>query len=131
MDLNFVAIAVSAVGVQVVSIVYYIAFTKQLAQLSPAYADQADTSPPPAKLVVELIRNLVLASVIAVLVSELELAAAIDGIKLGLGLWVGFPIVLWTGAVMWEKVPPKLAVIHAGDWLLKLLIITVVVTVWN
>jgi hypothetical protein len=131
MDLIFLAVALSAVGVQVVSIVYYIFFTKQLAQLSPAYADQADRSPPPAKLVVELIRNLVLASVIAVLVSELELAAAIDGMKLGLGLWVGFPIVLWTGAVMWEKVPPKLAVIHAGDWLLKLLIITVVVTVWD
>jgi hypothetical protein len=32
---------------------------------------------------------------------------------------------------MWEKVPPKLAAIHAGDWLLKLLVIAVIVSVWT
>ena len=31
---------------------------------------------------------------------------------------------------MWEKVPPKLAAIH-GDWLLKLLVIAVIVSVWT
>ncbi len=46
-------------------------------------------------------------------------------------LWLGFPVVLWTGAVMWEKVPSKLALIHAGDWLLKLLVITLIVALWS
>jgi Protein of unknown function (DUF1761) len=40
---------------------------------------------------------------------------------LGLALWIGFPFVLWTGAVVHEKTPWKLAAIHAGDWLPKLL----------
>jgi hypothetical protein len=31
---------------------------------------------------------------------------------------------------MCEKVPPKLATIHSGDWLLKLLVIAVIVSVW-
>jgi Protein of unknown function (DUF1761) len=131
MDLNPAAIVVSAVGVQVMSLVYYLAFTKQLAQLSPAYADPEDTSPPPGKLIVELIRNLVLATVVAGLAGLIDATDVADGLRLGLGLWVGFPIVLWTGAVLWEKVPLKLATIHAGDWLLKLLVISVVVSAWR
>jgi Protein of unknown function (DUF1761) len=52
-------------------------------------------------------------------------------VRLGLALWIGFPVVLWTGAVTWERVPPKLAAIHAGDWLLKLLVIAAIVSVWG
>ena len=131
MDLNPVAIVLSAVAVQVISTVYYIAFTTQLAHLSPAYADPSQTTPAPAKLIVELLRNLVLTAVIAGLAGLIDTSNVTDGLKLGLALWVGFPIVLWTGAVLWEKIPPKLAAIHAGDWLLKLLVISVVVSVWR
>ncbi|MGH7316977.1 MAG: DUF1761 domain-containing protein [Candidatus Rokuibacteriota bacterium] len=51
--------------------------------------------------------------------------------QLGLGLWIGFPVVLLTGSVVWENVPPKLAAIHSGDWLLKFLVIAVIVSVWR
>jgi hypothetical protein len=51
-----------------------------------------------------------------------------DGVALGALLWLGFPVVLWTGAVIWEKVPLKLAAIHSGDWLLKLIIVSVIVS---
>lgn len=44
---------------------------------------------------------------------------------------IGFPVVLLTGSLIWERVPPALAAIHAGDWLLKLLIIATIVTVWR
>ncbi len=33
------------------------------------------------------------------------------------------PVALLTGSIAWEKVPPITAAIHAGDWLLKLLLI--------
>jgi hypothetical protein len=42
-------------------------------------------------------------------------------------LWVAFPVVLLAGSVRWEDVPTKLAAIHAGDWLVKLLAITTIV----
>ena len=44
-------------------------------------------------------------------------------------LWIGFPFVLWTGAVIHESTPVRLAAIHAGDWLVKLLLIGVIVVV--
>lgn len=130
-DVNFLAVTVSAVAVWIVSTGYYIGFTKQMAALHPAYAEAAAVRPPPWKIVVELIRNLVVATVVAWLAQRLNITEWADGVALGLTLWVGFPIVLWTGAVIWEKVPPKLAAIHAGDWFLKLLVIAVIVSVWT
>jgi hypothetical protein len=32
---------------------------------------------------------------------------------------------------MWERVHPRLAAIHAGDWLLKILVIAVIVVLWR
>ena len=130
-DVNLLAVGAVAVAVLVLSTVYYIAFTKQLAELSPAYADAADQQPAPWKVGIELVRNLVLASVVALLAGLIGIAGWTGGLKLGLVLWLDFPIVLWTGAVMWEKVPTKLAAIHADNWLLKLVVIALVVSVWN
>jgi hypothetical protein len=32
--------------------------------------------------------------------------------------------------MMWDKVPTVTAVLHAGDWLLKLLVISAIVGLW-
>jgi hypothetical protein len=37
--------------------------------------------------------------------------------------------VLWAGALLHERAPAKLAAIHAGDWLLKLVAIAVIASV--
>ena len=42
---------------------------------------------------------------------------------------VGFPFVLLTGSMIWDKVPAT-AALHADDWLLKLVVITAIVGVW-
>jgi hypothetical protein len=80
--------------------------------------------------VVELVRNLILAAVVAGLASQIGVETWPGTILLGLALWVGFPLVLLTGSVYHEKVPVPLAAIHGGDWLLKLLVISVIVGLW-
>ena len=49
--------------------------------------------------------------------------------KLAVEIQVGFPFVLWTGAVIHENTPISLAALHAGDWWVKLLLIGVIVVV--
>jgi hypothetical protein len=49
----------------------------------------------------------------------------------GLLLWIGFPVVLLVGSILWENVPVKVAAIHAGDWLVKLLVIPIILSVWH
>lgn len=132
-DLNYLAIVVAAIAVFVLSSLYYGVFGEQLAKLHPAYVPDPESGPrPPAwKMLVEVVRGLVVAVVLARLTAELDIVDWTGGVALGLTLWVGFPVVLWIGAVMWEKVRWKLAAIHAGDWLMKVLVIAVIVSVWT
>ena len=57
-----------------------------------------------------------------------DIETAAGGLLLGVALWVGFPFVLWTGAILWENTPWRLAALHAGDWLVKLLVVGVLVS---
>ena len=96
------------------------------------YRSPADPASPPAwKILLELVRSLVVASVLAGLASKLGITEWTDAVLLGLAMWVGFPVVLLLGSVIWEKVPGKLAAIHAGDWLLKLLVVSIIVSLWR
>jgi len=69
----------------------------------------------------------VVAGVFAWIAARAELASLPGSLGLAALLWVGFPAVLLTGSMQWERVPPVTAAMHAGDWLLKLVLIGVIV----
>jgi hypothetical protein len=78
----------------------------------------------------EVLRGLVLAIVVLGLAAATGADSGVGGLLLGLALWVGFPLVLWTGAVVHEGTPVRLAVLHGGDWLLKLLALGLLAGLW-
>jgi Protein of unknown function (DUF1761) len=124
------SIVVATVAAFVLSFVWYMVFGGRLAALSPAYAaDTARASGTAA--VLELLRSLVLAAVVAVLAAEVGADTWLEGAGLGLLAWVGFPLVLLTGSVLHERYPWRLAAIHLGDWLLKLLLVAAIVSAWR
>lgn len=129
-ELNWIAIVVSAVVVFVVSAIYYVALGGPLSRLSDAYANTGER-PAASTLVVELLRNLVVATVVAGIARLIGVTDIGGALLLGLALWIGFPLVILVGSVVHERVPPALAAIHTGDWLLKLLIISAIVTLWR
>jgi Protein of unknown function (DUF1761) len=133
-DIDLLAVLVTGVAAFGLSGAYYAVLGDQLASVSEAAAAAAAAAaepPPPWQLAVELLRGLTVAAVVAGLASQGEIDEWSGGLVLGLALWVGFPLVLWIGAVMHEKTRVKLAAIHAGDWLVKLLVVGVVVSVWQ
>ena len=129
-ELNWIAIAASAVIAFIVSAVYYVALGGPLSRLSDAYAN-AGERPGASTLVVEVLRNLVVATVVATVVRSIGIVDIGGALALGLALWIGFPVVILVGSVVHERVPAALAAIHVGDWLLKLLIITTIVVLWR
>jgi hypothetical protein len=131
--MNYWAIIVSALAAFVLSFAWYSAFAEPMLRLHPGSPGTPAAMVRPAawKMLVEVGRNLILASVLARLVRGLGVSGWPAAAGLAVLLWVGFPFVLWTGAIMWENVPVELAAIHAGDWLVKLLVIAVIVGVWR
>jgi len=126
-DINAVAVLAGGFVSLFLGSTYYAVFATKWAQLSDAGARAG--RPKPSRVAAELLRSLLLAAVIAGLASRGDIETAAGGLLLGLALWVGFPFVLWTGAMLWENTAWRLAALHAGDWLLKLLIIGIIVSV--
>ena len=129
-EINYWAVLLAAIAAFVLSTGWYIGFAKQRAQLSPAAATDM-RKPQPVKMGLEIARNIVLALVLAYFLSRLRITGWPGAIKFALIAWLGFPFLLLTGSVLWENVPPKLAAIHAGDWLLKLLVMSVILCRWR
>ena len=127
-SINYWAVAVAAVAGLVAAFAYYGVLGRQLAAAGSAVTDDR----PPAWIpLFELVKHLVLAAIVAGLVMAIDVTVWAGAPLLGLALWVGFPVVRLAGSLVHEKVPWRIAVIHAGDWLAKLLIIAVIVGAWR
>jgi hypothetical protein len=115
-------IAVASFAAFVASSVYYSVVTPfEQRALGERALDRG--RPRPLKIVGELLRTALVAAVFAWVAGRTDLLDLPGALLLAAVLWLGFPVALLTGSVTWEKVPPVTAAIHAGDWLLKLLLI--------
>ncbi len=118
-------VAAAAGAAFVTSSAWYTAFGSRLARLDEAYAGP---SPSPAVIApVELLRTAVVATAVSVLADRVPVRGPREALALGAGLWMAFPVVLLTGSVVHEKVPWQQAAIYAGDWLVKLVLVSAVV----
>lgn len=118
------AIAAATLATFVASSAYY-SLTQPLEKrvLGDAALDRG--RPAPWQVATELARTLVLVSCYAWLAQQARLTTLPSGLLLAVVLWVAFPVVLLLGSMTWERVPAVTASMHAGDWLLKLLIVAV------
>ncbi|WP_157248614.1 DUF1761 domain-containing protein [Nonomuraea typhae] len=115
-------IPLSAVLAFVASSLYYALATPfEQRRLGAAAPDRG--RPAAWKAAVELLRTALLAGVFAWIAAQADLLSWPSAMLLGVVAWLGFPLILLTGSVLWERVPVVTAVLHAGDWLLKLLLI--------
>ncbi len=132
MQINYLSVVTAAIVTLVASSIWYIAFAKQWRQLGSTNAavDNA-RRPEPLKMLGEVARNLVLAFVLAYLIVHLGALAWSGALLLGFLLWIGFPVILLSGSIMREDYPWKLAAIHAGDWLIKLILISLIIGLWH
>lgn len=119
-------VAIAAVAAFVLSSVYYVVTgpieRRALGDRTPDRGRAA-----PWKVVTELLRTAVVGAAFAWIAAQAALLALPASLLLALVLWVAFPLVLLTGSIMWERVPWQTAAIHAGDWLLKLVLVAFIV----
>lgn len=130
-DINIAATAVAALVAFVAAFVYYVLNGKLYRQLSPAAQERSATRPSAGIPIIELAKHCVLAVVVSGLIVKMDVTTWWGACIVALALWIGFPVILLLGSVVHEKVPWRLAVLHAGDWLIKLLLIAAVVGTWS
>lgn len=110
---------------------WYVALQDLHARLLPAGSRSVTDfrSAPLAAKLLDFGRGFIVAGVLAVLVRLCGVTTVLGGVGLALLLWVGFPVVLLMAPVIWGGEPWRLQLIHAGDWLVKLVVMAVVITV--
>jgi hypothetical protein len=121
---TLIAVPAAALAALVASGVYYGALADVLARTRTTEVPARSGG---ATALVELVRNVVLAAGAALLLIALGLTGLVPALLLAAGLWLAFPVVLLAGSVFHEGVPATSALLHAGDWLLKLAIVLGVV----
>jgi hypothetical protein len=133
LEIHYFAVVVAAVAAFVMSSVWYTVFGKaRMELLDQDPCATADMRKVPAwKKVAELMRELVIAYVVARFVVQLGVVDWRAAVQLGAWLWFGFVFMILVGAVVWDNVPWKLTAIHAGDWLVKLPLMAVILSVWR
>jgi hypothetical protein len=129
MEINLWALATATVAAFLVSSLWYVAFGHRLAALSDAYAGTERT--PGWVILVEVGRSLVVATATAALSSLIGIDGPVGALTLGAALWAAFPVPILIGSVVHEKADWRIAAIHSGDWLVKLLVIAIIVGVWR
>ena len=133
LEIHYLSVLVTAVAAFVMSSVWYTVFGKaRMKLLDQDPRATADMRKVPAwKKAAELVRELVIAYVVARFVVLLGVADWKTAVELGFWLWFGFVFMILVGAVVWDNVPWKLTAIHAGDWLVKLPLMAVILAAWH
>jgi len=129
---NYWAIVVAAALAFVASSVWYIVFGPAWLELRGIDASTvASTRPQVGEVLGQLVRNLVVAYVLARLISRLEIVDWKGAIRLAIWVWIGFQAMAIVGSVLHEGYPWQLYAIHVGDALVSTLVMAIVLGVWR
>jgi hypothetical protein len=132
-DINFLAVAVSAVIYWILGGVWYAAvFTKSYqAALNFSEAEKARaTKEFPKALAAHFVSGLISSLIIAMLVKGLGVSSLMGGMGYGLLLWLAFAFTTNLNYLMFERRPASLFYINNGFFLLAFVVIGGVLSAW-
>ncbi len=121
MTINYGAVAIATVVAVIFSTIWYMA-------LNGFRTTKRSGRPAVWKILVEVGRSGLFAFILAHVFVNLHVATVADSIRHDFWLWLAFPAILFFGLVVWEDMPWRDGLVHSGDWLGKLLLISIILT---
>ncbi len=76
------------------------------------------------------LREIIASIVLAKLIVHLNYKEWIITTRLTLLLWLAFQAVGMAGAILWDNMQWQLGAVHAGDWLMKMIFMGIILTIW-
>jgi hypothetical protein len=128
--INFAAVIVAGFVAFIASAVWYVVFGKEMAKVSTAFAEQQQKREP-WKMGVVILQSILIAAVLAYIIARSGVNNGLDAVWIGFVLWFGLSAMQWVGSMLWEKAPLKMALIHGGDWLMKIVLISLILGIWK
>jgi hypothetical protein len=130
-NVNYWAVLVAAVTSLVASAVYYIVLGNAWLTLRGIDPSTAEMTPQLWQAAAQFARNLVVAFVLAYILSRLGATTPLGALRLGLLVWFGFEAMAVAGSVLHENYPLGLYLIHVGDALQATLLMSLILTAWR
>jgi hypothetical protein len=127
-DINLPAILVAGIAHMVTGLIW---FMPKL--FGNAWTELTGQALKPARrwIVAGIIGHQVIALALAVIVNLANATTAVQGIAVGVLVWIGFVVTLETGELIWEKIPFKLFMIRIGNHLVALSLAGIILAVWR
>jgi hypothetical protein len=132
--INVLAVIVAAVVAFVMGGLWYSPLLFGKAWMKLRGHNSADLSGPKMRageIILEFARGLLVAVVLARFVVLLGVVNWVGAVYLGFAVWIGFQATSIVGSVIHENYPWRLYAIHAGDALVKTLVMAVILSVWR
>jgi hypothetical protein len=92
---------------------------------------ETDASAPAWSFAVAPLREILSAAVVLYLLRRTRTFGWKGAVALAFVLWLGFYVVQLSGAVIWDAMPWELGAVHAGDWLMKMLVMASALSAWE
>jgi len=128
LKLNYWTVVVTGVAAFFLSIMWYspLFFGKIWEQ----YRNVPNPNIPQWTMAFAPLREIIASYVVATLIVRLDLKDWKITVQLMLLLWFAFHAVGMAGAVLWDNMQWQLGMVHAGDWLMKMIFMGAVLTLW-
>jgi len=128
LKLNYWIVVITGVAAFFLSIIWYspLFFGKIWEQ----YRNLPNPNIPQWTMAFAPLRELIASFVLAKLIIRLNITNWKETAKLMLLLWLAFHAVGMAGAILWDNMQWQLGAVHAGDWLMKMLFMGIVLTQW-
>lgn len=128
LKINYWAVVATGIAAFLLSILWYSPF--MFGQIWEQYRHAPNPAIPQWTMAFAPLRELIVSYALALLVVRLNLKDWKATTKLMLLLWLAFHAVGMAGAILWDNMYWQLGIVHAGDWLMKMLFMGIVLTIW-
>jgi hypothetical protein len=127
-NINIVAVLVAGIAHMATGLIWFSPrfFGKQWMELT-----KQELKPDRTWIVAGIVGHQLIAFVLAVVVCLANATTIVDGILVGILIWIGFIVTLETGELIWEKIPFKLFAIRIGNHFVALSIAGAIIAVWR